>query len=823
MSDTPKDHKHHVTHISVPDAIMKTGDNLFRSYFDLGQVGMCITSLDQKWLHVNARLCEMLGYTLEELVRTSWTELTHPEDLELDLAQFRLLVSGEIERYSIDKRFIHKSGKIVFTHLTVSCKRRPDNSIEFVIASLEDITDQKQSEAALRASEEKLRGLYELSPLGIALTDMQGHYVEFNDAFREICGYSREELNQLDYWALTPKEYADEEAEQLESLNTKGYYGPYEKEYIHKNGSRIPLRLNGVLIHDSGGKPHIWSIVENITESKRTENELREKEERLALATLYNGVGIWDWNLVTQQMIWDKSMYALYHIRREDFIGTEEAWRASLHPDDLERGDHEVEAAIRGEKPFDTEFRVVWPDGEIRYIKAVAKVFRDEQGTPLRMLGTNVDITERKKAELKLQQSEAHFRFVTESAQALIWMSGMDKLCTWFNKVWLDFTGRTMEQEVGDGWVEGVHPDDVQHCYEIYVSHFDLRKPFSLEYRLRRHDGEYRWIIDNGTPRFNTQGIFEGYIGSCFDITDRKRSEENLRITASVFDNSQDGIVITDTNNNLIEVNPAFTRITGYEREEVIGKNPRLLSSGHQNQAFYEAMWQSLEQNKTWRGEVWNRRKSGEIFVELLSISAIIDDNGQVQRYVGVFSDISRIKEHEAELTQVANYDALTGIPNRRLLADRLGQAILQARRSGKLLSVCYLDLDGFKQVNDQYGHEAGDQLLVETTRRLQKVLRAEDTLARLGGDEFVLLLSDLTSMQECLQILDRVLHIIAMPVIIGNNQATVSASIGVTFHSSPNEDGDTLLRQADQAMYVAKQSGKNRYHFYDLTQDQAS
>ena len=147
----------------------------------------------------------------------------------------------------------------------------------------------------------------------------------------------------------------------------------------------------------------------------------------------------------------------------------------------------------------------------------------------------------------------------------------------------------------------------------------------------------------------------------------------------------------------------------------------------------------------------------------------------------------------------------------------------MQARRSGKLLSVCYLDLDGFKQVNDQYGHEAGDQLLVETTRRLQKVLRAEDTLARLGGDEFVLLLSDLTSMQECLQILDRVLHIIAMPVIIGNNQATVSASIGVTFHSSPNEDGDTLLRQADQAMYVAKQSGKNRYHFYDLTQDQAS
>jgi len=653
--------------------------------------------------------------------------------------------------------------------------------------------------------------------IAFLLDPENGCIVDANIAASTFWGYTREELRGKSISNINISTQEEILAGIVKLRNNQTHHLEWIQKLKSGELRHVDVYSGPLVIQ---GRTLLYSVLHDITDRKRTEDELWEKEERLALATLHNGVGIWDWNLVTQQMIWDDSMYALYHIRREDFIGTEEASRASLHPDDLERGDREVEAAIRGKKPFDTEFRVVWPDGEIRYIKAVAKVFCNEQGTPLRMLGTNVDITERKQAELKLRQSEAHFRFVTESAQALIWMSGMNKHCNWFNKVWLDFTGRTMEQEMGDGWVEGVHPDDVRQCYEIYVSHFDLRKPFSLEYRLRRHDGEYRWIVDNGMPRFNAQGVFEGYIGSCFDITERKRNEENLRITASVFDNSQDGIVITDTNNNLIEVNPAFTRITGYAREEVIGKNPRLLSSGQQNQAFYEAMWKTLKQNKTWRGEVWNCRKSGEVYVELLSISAICDNKGQIQRYVGVFSDISRLKAHEEELTRVANYDALTGIPNRRLLADRMSQAILQARRSGKILSVCYIDLDGFKLVNDQYGHEAGDQLLLEITCRLQKVLRAEDTLARLGGDEFVVLFSDLTSMQECLQILDRVLSIISMPINIGNNQATVSASIGVTFHSSSNEDGDTLLRNADQAMYIAKQSGKNRYHFYDAPHD---
>jgi diguanylate cyclase (GGDEF)-like protein len=231
-------------------------------------------------------------------------------------------------------------------------------------------------------------------------------------------------------------------------------------------------------------------------------------------------------------------------------------------------------------------------------------------------------------------------------------------------------------------------------------------------------------------------------------------------------------------------------------------------------------MWHALEQQRAWRGEIWNRRKSGELYTELLSIAAICDDQGAVQRYVGVFSDISYLKMHEAELSQFANFDVLTGIPNRRLLVDRLSQSIARAKRYGKTLSVCLIDLDGFKQVNDLYGHEAGDRLLIEVAHRLQGVLRAEDTLARLGGDEFVVLFNDLGGSAECVQILERILDMIVLPIDIDGHAVTISASIGATFYSANDEAGDTLLRHADRAMYVAKKAGKGRFHFYDPEHD---
>jgi diguanylate cyclase (GGDEF)-like protein/PAS domain S-box-containing protein len=297
-------------------------------------------------------------------------------------------------------------------------------------------------------------------------------------------------------------------------------------------------------------------------------------------------------------------------------------------------------------------------------------------------------------------------------------------------------------------------------------------------------------------------------------------AESRLRLAASVFANSEEGIVISDASNRIIDCNAAFTHITGFVSSEVLGRDPGMLSSGMQDAEFYATLWRDLHDHDSWRGEIWNRRKNGEIYAEMLAIAVLRDDVGQVRNYIGVFSDIDHVKKHEAELYQVSYYDPLTGLPNRRLLDDRLRQAMAQTHRSGHALAVCLLDLDGFKTINDRFGHKVGDLVLATVARRLRERLREGDTLARLGGDEFVLVLLDLASAGACDEAMRAVLDAVAQPIGADGQGCRVSGSIGVTFYPGDDADADTLIRHADQAMCLAKQSGKNRYHLFDTEQD---
>ncbi|MBS1190187.1 MAG: hypothetical protein H6R10_1979 [Rhodocyclaceae bacterium] len=299
-----------------------------------------------------------------------------------------------------------------------------------------------------------------------------------------------------------------------------------------------------------------------------------------------------------------------------------------------------------------------------------------------------------------------------------------------------------------------------------------------------------------------------------------RRSEERLRLAASVFQHSHEGILLTDADGRIFDINEAFTRITGYSREEVLGQRPNLLRSGHHARDFYLALWTAVMETGHWQGELWNRRKNGELYPELLTISAVRDASGGISHYVGVFADISPIKLHEQQLERIAHYDALTQLPNRVLLADHMRLALAQAKRSETLVGVCYLDLDGFKGINDVHGHAAGDRLLVEVARRLGRTLRAADTVARLGGDEFVLLLVGLHSAEECEEVLQRVIRTVSEPVFQEGAVFSVSASIGVALYPATDDDADVLLRQADLAMYEAKQAGKNRYQLFNPEQD---
>jgi diguanylate cyclase (GGDEF)-like protein/PAS domain S-box-containing protein len=443
----------------------------------------------------------------------------------------------------------------------------------------------------------------------------------------------------------------------------------------------------------------------------------------------------------------------------------------------------------------------------------------------LTALGMTLTLTihAREKAEAEVRRSEAHFRFVTESAQAMIWMSGTDKLCTWFNKMWLDFTGRTPEQEMGNGWAEGVHPDDLRPCIDLYVSRFDRREPFSMEYRLRRRDGEYRWILDNGVPRFDARGNFEGYIGSCFDITERMRNEQELQLAATVYQAIGEAIMVADAGNRVVSVNAAFTELTGYTAEEALGQPTSLLKSGRHDRHFYQEMWHSLDFTGRWQGEIVNRRKDGEEYLEWLMISTVYDDNGAVLRRVGMFSDITDRKQTEQIIWRQANFDPLTGLPNRTMFHDRLKQEIKKADRTGRTLGLLFIDLDRFKEINDTLGHDMGDFLLKQAAKRLNDCVRATDTVARLGGDEFTVILSELDEPDSSERIARNILGNLAEPFSLGEEVAYVSASIGITLYPDDADSSESLLKNADQAMYAAKNQGRNGYHYFTASMQEAA
>jgi diguanylate cyclase (GGDEF)-like protein/PAS domain S-box-containing protein len=304
-------------------------------------------------------------------------------------------------------------------------------------------------------------------------------------------------------------------------------------------------------------------------------------------------------------------------------------------------------------------------------------------------------------------------------------------------------------------------------------------------------------------------------------VLEQYRAQESLRLSAQVFEGSNEAIMITDAEQRIVRINRAFTKVTHYGLEDILGKTPKILSSGRHDAAFFHDMWQRIENFGHWQGEIWNRRKNDEIFPEWLSISSVRDAAGKLTNYIAMFSDITDRKKIEARVEFLAYHDALTGIPNRALLGDRMRQAIAQTSREQNMLAVCYLDLDGFKPINDALGHEAGDQVLIEISKRIEGTIRGGDTISRLGGDEFVVLLLGLARGEECVATLERLLEAIALPLTIKEHIVKVSASIGVCIYPLDDEDPDTLLRHADQAMYQAKQAGKNRFHIYDPALDQ--
>lgn len=359
---------------------------------------------------------------------------------------------------------------------------------------------------------------------------------------------------------------------------------------------------------------------------------------------------------------------------------------------------------------------------------------------------------------------------------------------------------------------------DRKRWHQFFINMLKMDDAQICELSLKRHEGttfpvqiNCKRLSHSAEPQFRI---------AFFDITERKRTDDELRLAAIVFE-AQEGMIVTDANAVILRVNHAFTQLTGYSPGEAVGNTPAMLHSGRQDQAFYQQLWRTLKQEHRWQGEIWNKHKNGKIFAEWLTISEVGSLDGKMVRYVGTFSDITHNKEAEAEIHRLAYYDALTGLPNRRLLYDRLGQALAASKRRGHHGAVLFLDLDNFKILNDTRGHDVGDLMLVEVARRLGDAMREGDTIARLGGDEFVVLLEDLSQDEREAVIQaglvgEKIHEITQASYLIRDIEYTGTTSIGISLFCGNEVSVDDLMKHADLAMYQAKKDGRNSLRFFD-------
>ncbi len=469
--------------------------------------------------------------------------------------------------------------------------------------------------------------------------------------------------------------------------------------------------------------------------------------------------------------------------------------------------------ATMGQWNHEFRFRVA---DQVRWFECGARVHPSAAGTRF-AYGYLADVTERKSAELKVAERFARFKRAFEVAPQPMGIADELGHIVALNEVFVRTLGYSTEEvPTLEEFLQRVFPED-EYRERLLNEWSDAGKRSAhagapqvpLVARHRYKDGSEH------TLEVRTSWASGEAIVILTDITDRLVAEERMRLWASVLEQSVEGIMVCDHEKRIIGVNPAFERVTGYSSQEAIGQTPRILYSGRQDENFYTNMWREIGSTGQWSGEIWNRRKNGELYVEWMAMNAICDPGGRVTHYVSIFSDITDRKTAEDRMRHLAQHDALTDLPNRTVLRHRLDQLIDLAVRDGLRIAVLFVDLDRFKTINDSMGHEAGDRLLRTVAQRISGAVRQSDTVARMGGDEFVVLLSELHRSDDAARLAQELLATVARPMVIEGQEVSVSASIGICVFPDDGDNASDLLRNADSAMYRAKGDGRNRYEFY--------
>jgi diguanylate cyclase (GGDEF)-like protein/PAS domain S-box-containing protein len=802
--------------------------------FENAETGIVILR-DRVIQRCNRRFAEILGYAPAELIGRSTSTYYPSESAWLETGRRAYAAIAEAGIYRGDTMFHRRDGTPIWTHITGSMIN-PDNPDDGYVWLYEDVTEKRQASRAMDALLREQTLIFERAPIGIAfLRDRVIH--RCNPSLEAMFGYLPGRLigQSSRVCFASEAEWHDASERAHTAINAAGKFVG-ELPYRRADGTPIWCQITASLLDpENPDEGHIW-LFQDVTARRAAEEALVES--------------LWE-----QQLIFDNAMIGISYQRERRILRCNRRCEEIFGYPAGSLREHSTRVLFSSDEAWEEVGRLVYGsgattgtfDGEILYcrrdgtpiwVHAIGRTLGEHQDDDT-WIWTFEDVTAQRAAEQALRQSHLELeqrvaertrelshqldfmRQLIEAIPGPVYYQNREGRYLGCNQAFLEMIGKPRSAVIG-ATAYDLAPRDLAERYRSADDEL-FQHPGSQVYesRVLHADGSYRDVVFHKATYGRSGDPGGGLVGVMLDITDRKRMEARLQQAATVFDSSAEGITITAPDACIIAVNRAFTDITGYGEDEVIGRNPRILQSGRQDRSVYIEMWRTLGNCGRWQGELWNRRKDGQAFLQSLTISAVKDRGGHVTHYVGVFSDITELRDAHDQLDHQAHHDPLTGLPNRLLLGDRLQKAIQRAHRDETGLAVLFIDLDRFKNINDTLGHQVGDRVLCEVARRLDKLMRESDTVGRLGGDEFLIVIEDIAAATAVSHIAEKILYVLEdAPVTVGQ-EFFVGASIGISIYPEDGGDAEALMKNADVAMYRAKERGRNTYEFFtkELTQ----
>ncbi len=789
---------------------------------------------DRVIIRCNRRFEQDFGFGPGQLNNCS-TRVLYPTDeaFELGASPYPELLAGRVhEREQILSR---RDGSLFWCHLSGRAVEPADPS-KGSVWLFDDISQKRSQADELERLAAEQQAVLDHALVGIAFMKDR-RVLRCNSRFEEIFGIAPGRLSGRSTRCLYPSDEAYAQGGSAYADFAEGGMHQREQRMRRADGSEFWCSVRGRAIDPGNpGKGSVW-LAEDITERKATLDLVKNMvdEQNLILENVTVGISFQRDRVIHRC---NRRMTELFGYEVDELVGAPSAMLCSSPEAYAAHGQRVYDNPTPG-VIYQGDERYRRKDGSLVWCHVTGKAFEVGDGI-LNWIWIFEDISARKQEEQNLLQAkldlemrvrertaeleaayeklQEQYHFVHQLVDAIpgpMFYKDEQGRYIGCNLAFEEFMG-SREEDLAGKTVYDVAPPELARIYEeADRTLMDSRGSQVYEAKARHASGDMRDVVFYKAAITRTNGELGGLVGVMLDISERKKMEEGLKQAATVFENTTEGVVITDCDGCIVAVNRAFGEITGYSSDEAIGANPSILNSGRQDAAFYAEMWRAIRERGCWQGELWNRRKDGSVYPEWLSVSVVRDAEGAVTHYVGVFSDITVLKRSQERLDYQAHHDLLTDLPNRLLFEDRLSHALQRAKRESEHVAVLFVDLDRFKNINDTLGHPVGDRVLQEVAKRLASSLRQTDTVARLGGDEFTVILEDVNGEIEAGLVAEKLLDDLRRPVKAEGQDFFVSASIGVSLFPRDGDDVATLVKNADAAMYRAKEQGRNSYEFY--------